>query len=187
MYKHFLIIILFGFLTGCRETEKKNSVPIVRYQTYFYPGKLPAPAQPQVFDTFTYWKQFFRYWDFPDSINREELTDRVELIHNAMAHISKKPFPKPVDTVDIKSRFLRLQNETYQLKWILAENLIYPRPDSIFSRFTEAYTNLIHQINFFTGEKEDFITVFKEKTRRDSLLLEKFKRDSTERSGQMAE
>ncbi len=185
MYRPVIITgIIFFLLVACNgKRPNENPQRDKTFRMIYYRVKPRVKLEhPAVFDTFQTWKQFFRYWDMPDSINREELKDKTGLIRNAMTRIAKKPFPPEIDTVDVHSRFLWLDNETRQLDWLLGTRFVYPETDSIVRRWLQAYESLVNQINFFTGEKENFEMVFREKVKRDSLLMNKFKRDSIRRA-----
>jgi hypothetical protein len=175
-YIPFFFIISLLLIT-CRQTESEPGKKLQNKPEVFY-FHLPAhPAQirnPGVFDTLTYWKQLFRYFEIPDSLTREELRDRLELTLNTLQKIKQKPYPAGLDTVDIKSRMLLLENEALQLKWILKNDFTEPAPDSIFSRMIYFYNNLITKINNINAGKADFEEVFKQKMKRDSILQEKF-------------
>ena len=172
-----LIIGVFFLLTAACNPDVQNNTANKKTQKTERKYDISLDYQfkdPGVIDTFQVWKQFFRYWDLPPQISGDELRDRVELIQNALTRMQRSPMPPKLDTVDIKSRLALVDNETRQLHWVLDNHWDDPRADSILHRWLESYTNLVHQINFFAGESEDFEEVFREKQKRDELLRRKF-------------
>ncbi len=178
----FLLLILW---TACN----KENAPSVGTQTIhsvkYFKVKDSIPAVPEsALDTFTSWKQLVGYFHIKDSITEEELKDRLELISGGLQRIKQRPFPVKLNKVEIKSRLLALENEVYQLRWVLKKEYVSPSPDSLFRRLLDAYAGLVIQIKQHSAEKENFEEIFKAKQERDSLLLEKLKKETEVSPGQ---
>jgi len=175
---------LFSFLiplllvAGCQErpvkqaqAENKPATPPPRQYVIRIDRRLEAP---RLVDTFTVWQQFFRLWNLPDTVNQEELKDRLTLIDNALTRMNREKFPPKLDTVDVKSRLLYVTNETKQLRWVLDNDWDYPRTDSLLKRWTTSYENLLGTINALAADTIDFEKVFREKFRRDQWIDKQF-------------
>jgi len=182
--KRTFFLIMLGFLgltaacNGHRQTEttvstQKDSARVyhITLQTNF--------ENTAILDTFSVWKQFFRLWNMPAELNKEELKDRLTLIQNALVKMQRSPYPKRLDTVDVKSRLRLVMNETDQLKWTVDNNWQYPAIDSLLKRWTGSYDQLVHTINRMAADTVDFERVFREKAKRDSLINRQFSGDQT--------
>ncbi len=178
MQKIIFLLFLGIAIAGCRKTSGKKTETKTESKTaieYFYlKDSLPRLRNPEVLDSFTDWRNLYRLMSLPKKISEEALRDKVQMVHSTLVQIQKKPYPPKLDTVDIRSRMLRFRNETLQLRWILKEKLMYPSRDSLYNRFTDAYTGLIRQINMITEDKENYEEIFLEKRRRDSILQQRF-------------
>ncbi len=177
----FILPLIVTLLWNCREkprqiqhTQKKSG-----NQTHYFRISEPLVKlnNTKVLDTFTLWRDLYRLLEINDSLNEEELKDKLELVHDKIIHIQRQKFPPRLDTADIKSRLLLLLNENRQLKWILEKKYVYPSPDSIFQRYITARNGLFRQINYLAADTVNYERIFKEKAQRDKAIEEIFKKD----------
>ncbi len=169
------ILLMFSCQRENRETSGEYSSQEIKY---FSPGNLKLQALPEkAVDTFVYWKQLGRYFQFDHKISEEELQDKLELVYNALNKIKQTPFPPKLNQASVKSRLLLLENETLQLQWVLKHQYEKPSPDSLFIRWLYAYDNLYNHVNLLTRKEQNFEEIFKAKKIRDSLLKSKFEQN----------
>ncbi len=180
--KKIFFILFFSFiwlLWSCRRenTEQTgNQILSIKKNHYFHPHQpLVKLENTKILDTFTLWRDLYRLLEINDSLNEEELKDKLKLVHDKIIHIQRQKFPPELDTSDIKSRLLLLQNENLQLQWILDKKYVYPSADSIFQRYIAARNGLFNQINFLASDTVNYERIFREKARRDKEIENIFK------------
>ncbi len=174
-----LVFMLFVPLACGHRAKTATKTAIRRDSVKIYRIHIRTPFRhKEMLDTFTVWKQFFRLWNMPDTLNREELKDRLTLINNALTKMHHQTFPRRLDTVDVKSRLRLVMNETRQLKWTVDKNWTFPEADSLIQRWTGSYENLVRSIDRLAADTVNFEEVFRDKARRDSLINRQFEQFS---------
>ncbi|NPA42780.1 MAG: hypothetical protein GXO27_01970 [Chlorobi bacterium] len=181
------LIALLTALTAChgpsdRPARPASDRPSETRTVTFTTGNLTFPeVPPEVLDTFTPWIRLTGYFRLDSVLTEEEVKDRTELILGSIRRIRAGSFPPALNTPAVKSRLLRLETETRQLRWVLERGYREPRPDSLYRRMLYAYYHLAETMRARASKDENFAEIFEAKQQRDELLKEKLRRtDSLE-------
>ena len=166
-----IIVFLFSCKNGPKETVVAPKEQKTENEKIFSTGNLEFPQVPETaLDTFTDWKHLMHFFPGEKSFDREALKDKVDMLLNTIRKINVQIYPPRFNNDVIKSRMIRLQTETEQLKWVLDHEYEKPAPDSLFVRMLYAYYHLKEQMKQQVEKTQNFEEIFEAKKKRDEEL-----------------